>query len=122
MGHPVARLEIDGIQRPAPAAPVIAAAAQEAQPPLVQRGIAHAAFGAGIHFLDAGIEIHAAGFQQQDFSLVSASASASEMPAGPPPMMARSGVKHGTVGKRAGVDQGGQSGMSVSRAEDLEAV
>ena len=42
MGHPVARLEIDRVQRPAPAAPVIGAAAQEAQPPRIQRGIVHA--------------------------------------------------------------------------------
>ena len=37
MGHPVAAFEIDLVQRPAPAAPVIGAAAQKAQPPAIQR-------------------------------------------------------------------------------------
>src|SRR5581483_11689983 len=45
MGYPAARFEIDGIQRPAIAAPMawIAAAAEKAQPALVQRDIFQAA-------------------------------------------------------------------------------
>ena len=58
--------EIDRIHRAAPAAPVIGAAAQRAQPARVQRRIAHAGLGAGIHFLDLGIETGAARFQQGD--------------------------------------------------------
>jgi hypothetical protein len=70
---------------------MIGAAAQKTQPARIQRNIALAAQGAGIHFLGLGIEILATGFQQQDVNLVSANARARLMPAGPPPMMARSG-------------------------------
>ena len=93
MGHPVARLEIDRVQRPAPAAPMIGAAAQKAQPSRIQRGIAHAALARRAY----SFWILGSKFMPPDSSSrmswpLSASASAREMPAGPPPMMARSGV------------------------------
>ena len=120
MRDPVALFEIYGVQRPAPAAPVIAAAAQEAQPPLFQRGILHAAFGARVHLLDTGIETHAAGFQQQHVQL-GVGQRQRQRNAGR--AAAHNGdvtCQHLAVGKRAGVDQGGQGGNPAGRGGNLK--
>ena len=109
MGHPVARLEIDRVQRPAPAAPVIGAAAQEAQAAAIQRGIGDAALAAAIKRLVLGVEIHPAGFQQQDF-MAAARQRQGQRYAGRPAADDRQvGGKDRSGGKAAGVEDGGQN-------------
>ena len=65
MGKPAPLLEIDFVQRPAPAAPMIGAAAKKAQPRTVQRQIMHAGFRPVVKGLGRGIEFHTAAFQQR---------------------------------------------------------
>ena len=68
MGHPVAAFEIDRIERPAPAAPVIGAAAQKTQPPAIQRDIRETRLAALIKLLCVGFEFQPARFQKQHAS------------------------------------------------------
>src|SRR3569832_2293537 len=66
MRDPVAFLEVDGVQRTAPAAPVVRAAAEIAQARGDERKVLHPRASAGIKRLGRGVELHAAAFEQGD--------------------------------------------------------
>ena len=108
MGHPVALLEVDCVQRPRPATPVIGAAAEEAQPARFQRGIVVAALRSGIEGLHHRIEIRAAGFQQQDVEFGVCQRQRQADARRPAADNGDIGRQHCAGGKRAGVDKGAQ--------------
>ena len=122
MGHPVARFEFDCVHRTAPAAPVIGAAAQLAQPARIQRRIAGAGLGAGIHFLDGRIEIHAARFQQQHAYLAARQRQRQADAGRPAADNGKIGFQHRSGRNRAGVDQGGQEGRIRNKASEAMSV
>ncbi len=64
MGQPGPFLEVDRVERPRPAAPMVGAAAQIAHARGIQRQIGDAAVGAGIERLRGAVEIQAAALEQ----------------------------------------------------------
>src|SRR6201999_2224773 len=63
MGQPVARLEIDLAQGPAPAAPMVGAAAEIAQPGGLELEVGEALLRAGVEVLCLAVEGHRAALQ-----------------------------------------------------------
>ena len=109
MRQPATLLEIDFVERPAPAAPMVRAAAEKPQPRRVERGERRLDDGAAVKRLGLGVEIHPAAFEQDDVQRRIGQRQSQRNPGGAAADDGQIRLQERALGNAAGINERAQS-------------